>query len=92
VAYRSTSLRAAKNGKLGNIIFCGDHLRPPVLSDREKGARLATLETNFNFYDDVLHKYLYDGPKSMTGIQIPVQLDLFGERPAADSITLTSPV
>jgi hypothetical protein len=34
----------------------------------ETVARLAIVETNFIFYIDVLQKFMYDGPKSITKI------------------------
>jgi hypothetical protein len=32
-------------------------------------------KTNFNFYVGVLQKFMFDGPKSMLGIRIPIWLD-----------------
>jgi hypothetical protein len=32
-------------------------------------------KTNLNFYDDKFQKYMYDWPKSMKGLRIPVRFD-----------------
>jgi hypothetical protein len=92
VAYRGTSLRIAgsfirERPQLYDITFFGDHCTanlavsfnsmPSIFGDRGKMVPdLPQSKTNFNFYDDILQKYIYDGPKFVSGIRIPVRLDL----------------
>jgi hypothetical protein len=61
--------------QLYNIIFFGDHRtanlavpsnsRPSFDRSRKMVPDLPQWKTNFNFYYDILQKYMYGGPKSM---------------------------
>jgi hypothetical protein len=57
--------------RIVNLAVCGNS-RP---SFGRSVPRLLQWKTNLNFCCDILQKYIYDGPKSMSGIRIPVQLD-----------------